>query len=112
MSRRQDIAFHLGSTWEIECEVRNADGDLIEISAAEWRLADQSTNMVKATIGDGITVTGPGRCVVRVTPTMQAAVVAGNHVHELWVREAVTLVESVQVVGSANIVRSLKKKFP
>jgi len=112
MSQRKDIAFHIGTTWEIDCEVRNADGAPIEIQAAEWRLSNQSGNLVKVTLGAGITVTGTGRCMVRVTPSMQNSVTAGNHNHELWVREAVTLVESVQVVGSANIVRSLRKQFP
>lgn len=111
MAARSDIAFHLGSTWEYECECRNADGELISIQSAEWRLAS-AAQLIKATVGNGITITGQGKCTVRIPPSMQTSVPAGIHRHELWVVEAGTLIESVQIVGSANIAQSLRKQFP
>jgi hypothetical protein len=112
MAQTQDIAFHLGNTWDIECTVRDADDAPIEIQAAEWRVASNSAQKIKATVGAGITVTGPGRLSVKITTAMQSDIAAGRYRHELWVLDARSADSSVQIVGTLTLIDSLKSKYP
>lgn len=112
MANKVDIAFHIGSTWELMCDCYNVDRTPVQISKAEWRLASSTARLVKATSDGGeIEITNPGQCLVVVPEALQVNLVAGTYEHELWVLDDQGI-GSVQIIGTATIVQSLRKRFP
>jgi hypothetical protein len=111
MANRVEIAFQLGSTWELLCDCFNVDRTPTIIASAEWRLCSTTARLVKVTSPADIDIIGPGQCLVTVQPSLQTNIVPGTYDHELWILDDQGI-ESVQIVGPCTIVQSLKKRFP
>lgn len=110
---RQDLAFHIDETWVIECTVSDPAKQPITLRAAEWRLANPTTRLVKVTDGDGsIVIGGPGQCIVTVDISKQTGIPPGTYDHELWIVDDVTGNGSVVITGQLTLVNSLKNRFP
>lgn len=93
MSTQRDLAFHFGEHWNLNFEVKDGDGNAINITGAtlQWRLVDKvgATTMTRS-VGDGLTVTVGtlGTCALSVTPTHQTAaaiVEEANYAYEFRV---------------------------
>lgn len=96
MSTIRDLAFHFGEHWNIDFEVKDGDGAVIDLTGAtiQWRLVDPAgaTAMTRS-VGDGFTITSgvDGFCSLSVTPTHQtsaAVVEEGNYSYEFRVTTA------------------------
>jgi hypothetical protein len=111
MATNQDIKLTLGDEWIIVCTCRHANNDLFIIEEAEWRMATSNSEVLVAQVGDGITVTANGKCEIRITPDEQetANVQPGSYFHELFVSG--DNVASIQVVGKARVMNSLRSQF-
>lgn len=113
MANREDMAFHLEETWDILATVTDAARQPVtNIAQAEWRLASPTARLVKATLGEGIEVAGPGALLIRIPSAMQTGIVRGSYDHELWILDGTTGVDSIQVVGTVAVLDSLKRRFP
>ncbi len=114
MAKSQDINLIIGDAWHIVCTCRDADGHLLPITDAEWRMSTSNNRVFLASVSNGeITITGNGKCEILVDPDIQsdANVQPGVYYHELFVSGASTNA-SIQVVGKARLEQSLKVQYP
>lgn len=110
--KNKDLAFHVNSTWLIDCDVSDPSGNPAIIATAEWRLASPTSRLILVTnLDGGIVITGPGQCTINVPLNKQNAVPAGVYDHELWIIDS-NGDASVAIAGKFNLVESLKRKYP
>lgn len=113
MTTHVDVSFYIGENWEIDATCRDADGTLIDIQSAEWRLANKRNLILKATVGNGIFISNTGKLSIVVTPSMQTSsnVANGSFYHELWVASP-TLEGTIQFSGNLTANSSLRVTYP
>lgn len=113
MATNQDVNLILGEVWEIICTCHDSSGTLMDVAAAEWRLASTASRLLMATDLDNITILNPGVVSISVPPSTQATanVQPGSFTHELFVTGN-NSVGSIQITGRAMVTDSLKHKYP
>lgn len=114
MTTSQDVNLVLGEVWSIICTCHDANGAIMVVDTAEWRLASTTTRLLLVSSNtDSIVITSPGVLEVTVTPTDQltANIAPGLFQHELFVTGNNT-VGSIQVAGKATVTTSLKFLYP
>jgi hypothetical protein len=99
--------FYRGNTWEILGELRDADGDPLDLTSAavEWKVEDSSgATILDLSIGSGIQVTDilGGKIVITVTPTQSTAINAGTYKDELRVTDQTGAI-GTQWIGSFSV---------
>lgn len=79
------IRLFQGEDLTVSCTIRDADGNLMDLSAADivWKVRkyDDSPVLIEKEDGDGITVTGMGTIDIALVPVDTTAL-AGRHRHE------------------------------
>jgi hypothetical protein len=106
MSKRLDLAFYLGATWEFDFVATDAAGAAIDLAGAtvKWRLASRTALLLEADAE--IVAAATGKCRVKVAPSRQAAIASGFHRHEAHVEQGDGDIY-VAVVGSIWVKPSL-----
>lgn len=116
MATDLDVEFRLDETLTISCEVKDPDGEAMNLTGLvtndiRWGISDSKggTRLATLAISSGITVVSAvaGTVTVRFAPSSQASLFApGRYYHELQVVHA-THGTSIQFAGKAKILESV-----
>lgn len=112
MATYQDVNLTLGDTWTLVCTCHEANGALMNVASAEWRLASTTARLYLGTVSsNNIAIGNNGIVTVTILPSDQltANIAAGSYNHELFV---VGSTDSIQITGKAHIANSLRSSFP
>jgi len=115
MSTELDVEFNLDETLTINCEVKDPNGDAMNLSGMattdiQWGISASKggTKLATLAISTGITVTSAaaGTITIKLAPADQDDLAAGRYYHECRVSHATHGV-SIQFEGKARVLPSM-----